>query len=256
MTGNREMLKVRGDALSGPSEYILAHKVLGRVTKQWRGSKVINLRKGFFKFFTCVWIHTYPIGSLCLCSAIIVKKILSFILCSLQGLRLYRTLAQMFIGKKVRYLITKGDLSFSGDKLKESFSFFDTSPICNERLSYEIRAIIGEKTVGSVTLFRSAENKLLYPDWWLFGMSVRTAYRGAGIGENLLVLAINKAFELHKNRLNLLVFEKNGIARNLYEKMGFRKISIPALDEQLEKEVRRGHPRRIIMSRTLCKDKQ
>jgi ribosomal protein S18 acetylase RimI-like enzyme len=61
--------------------------------------------------------------------------------------------------------------------------------------------------------------------------------------------AIEKATEKDAKRINLLVFEHNRAAVNLYRKMGFCQISIPELDEQLEEEAQKEKRRRIIMSR-------
>jgi ribosomal protein S18 acetylase RimI-like enzyme len=80
-------------------------------------------------------------------------------------------------------------------------------------------------------------------------MLVRTRYRGTGIGEGLVRMAMEKASEEQAKRINLLVFEKNRAAVNLYRKMGFCQISIPELDEQLEEEAQKEKRRRIIMSR-------
>ncbi len=249
--GNDEMLKVRGDALMGKPEYIVASKVIGKAFKQQRDSKVIDLQRGASKFIAHIWLLTYPIGSFCLYFVFATRKILSSIFRFIQSFRLYRKFAKIFIGKKVEYLTIVDDLNFLGNKLKEFYGFTDIDSINNRDLAYEICAYIGEKKIGSVTLLRVTENNLLYPDWWLFGMEVRTLYRGAGIGKNLIQLAISKAYEVGANRLNLLVSEKNRVAENLYKKMGFKKFSIPILDNELGKEVLKGYPRRIIMSRAL-----
>jgi len=114
---------------------------------------------------------------------------------------------------------------------------------------YTFIACEKEKIIGATILTTIPENKTPYPDWWIFGMLVRTRYRGAGIGEGLVRMAMEKASEEQAKRINLLVFEKNRAAVNLYHKMGFRQISIPMLNEQLDEEVQRGNRRRIIMSR-------
>lgn len=248
--GNDEMLKVRGDALMGNPEYIVASNVIGKAVKQQRNSKVIDLQRGASKFMAHIWLLTYPIGSSFLYYVFSVRKILSFILHFFQSFRLYRKLARILIAKKVDYLVIVDDLALSDNKLKEFFSP-DMAPKSSMSYDYEICAYIGHKKIGSVTLLKFDENNPFYPGWWLFGMEVRTLYRGAGIGRNLIQLAISKACEVGANRLNLLVSEKNRVAGNLYKKMGFKKISIPILDNELEKEVQKGYPRRIIMSRTL-----
>ncbi len=67
--------------------------------------------------------------------------------------------------------------------------------------------------------------------------------------EKIIGATILTSIEEQAKRINLLVFEKNRAAVNLYRKMGFCQISIPGLDEQLEEEVQGGNSRRIIMSR-------
>lgn len=247
---NHEMLKVRGDALMGTPEYIATTQVIGKAIKQRRDSHVVDLQKGGSKFLARIWLITYPIGSFSLYFIFNIKNFLSLIFRFFQSFSLYRKLAQILIGKKVEYFVIVDDLCVSDNKLKQSFDFSDTDSIIKKSFSYEISAYIGQKKVGSVALLKFDEGNLLYPDWWLFGMEVRTAYRGAGIGKNLLHMAINKAFEVNVNKVNLLVFKTNHIAINLYKKMGFKKISIPVLDEQLEKEAHHGHGHRIIMSRS------
>jgi ribosomal protein S18 acetylase RimI-like enzyme len=69
------------------------------------------------------------------------------------------------------------------------------------------------------------------------------------LGEGLVHTALKKASEAEAARLNLLVFEHNRAAINLYRKMGFQQISIPELDKQLEEEAQKEKHRRIIMSR-------
>ncbi|NWF76343.1 MAG: signal peptidase I [Nitrospirae bacterium] len=252
--GNTEILKVRGDALIGSPEYIATTQVIGKAIKQRRTSNVVDLQKGGSKFLAHIWLITYPIGSSCLYFVFTFKKFLSLIFRFFQSFSLYRKLAQILIGKKVNYLVIVDDLALLDNKLKESFSLSEMASKSSMIYNYEICAYIGQKKVGSVALLKFDEGNLLYPDWWLFGMEVRIPYRGAGIGKNLLHMAINKAFEVNANKVNLLVFKTNHIAINLYKKMGFKKISIPALDEQLEKEAHHGHSHRIIMSRSFIED--
>ncbi len=112
---------------------------------------------------------------------------------------------------------------------------------------------VGGRIAGATVIRRFPDNETLYADWWIFGMLVRTRYRGAGIGEGMVRTALQKASEEGAAKTNLLVFEHNKAAINLYRKRGFMQTSIPGLDDQLEKEVRSGEKRRIIMTRSLQK---
>ena len=52
-------------------------------------------------------------------------------------------------------------------------------------------------------------------------VGVRTVYRGLGVGELLLIAAIEQALEHEADRLTLEVRVSNHVARNLYAKYGF-----------------------------------
>ena len=82
-------------------------------------------------------------------------------------------------------------------------------------------------------------------------MLVRPRYQAAGIGEGLVRMALEKIAVEGGNRVNLLVFEQNKVAINLYRKLGFFPASIHGLEENLMEEVKPGEHRRIIMSKYL-----
>ncbi|HRE32272.1 MAG TPA: GNAT family protein, partial [Candidatus Berkiella sp.] len=53
------------------------------------------------------------------------------------------------------------------------------------------------------------------------GVGVLADYRGQGIGQALILAALQKAKEKGLSRIELMVFEKNFPAIKLYEKLGF-----------------------------------
>ena len=103
--------------------------------------------------------------------------------------------------------------------------------------------------MGAAIVREMSEKSSLYPDWWLSSMLVRGRYRGAGIGGELVRLALETLAREGAHRLHLLVFERNRAAIDLYRKAGFRQSSIPDLDRQLESETQPAGRRRLIMSR-------
>lgn len=113
---------------------------------------------------------------------------------------------------------------------------------------YFFIATAGKKAVGAVVIRRFSEDVKSHPDWWVFSLLVHVRYRRLGIGKKLIRLALQKAAVRGAKRVNLWVFEDNKAAINLYYKMGFRRDSVPGLDEQMEREVQQGKRRRIIMS--------
>jgi len=100
--------------------------------------------------------------------------------------------------------------------------------------------------IGGVTLSKYQESDYPYEGWWLFGMKVKLRYRRMGIGEKLTEMAADVAAKQGALDIKLLVFEDVKPANNLYLKSGFRQISIPELNRQLEKEAQENSRRRII----------
>ncbi len=254
------VLAMRGDATPSPDEWVQAEQVLGRVVSVQWGKKVIRLDQGFWRLAALLWINLHPLRHLLFRLARMGRRIASWLLRRLQGSKFYRALARKLICKQVRYrLATVEDASDLSrlhgyerfPELGEPVGAFARQIDSLEDCGYTLIASVGEGIAGAVVVRRFPENADLYPEWWLFNLLVRMRYRGAGIGEGLLRMAMGKAAEEGGATMNLLVFEQNRTAINLYRKMGFRQISIPKLDSQLEKEVRRGQRRRIIMSRLL-----
>ena len=178
----------------------------------------------------------------------------------MQALKPYRAIAKKLFGSKISYRVAIPDdfplLSkfYSYEKLPNRADPMQLSQktFCSiEGDRHILVARLKEKIIGAMEVTRFPDDEVSYPDWWIFGMRVRIPYRGMGIGEGLVLRAIEKASEEGARRLNLLVFKKNKAAINLYYKMGFRQVSILALDEQLEEEAKQTNKRRIILSKKL-----
>lgn len=60
--------------------------------------------------------------------------------------------------------------------------------------------------------------------YYLCALSVSPAYRGRGLGKQLITRAEEKGRALGHDRLSLLVFEENAEAIRLYERLGFLEI--------------------------------
>ena len=112
-------------------------------------------------------------------------------------------------------------------------------------------AYMGERIAAGITISQFLARQDLYPDWWIFNLFVRFRYRGMGIGEDLSLLCVERAREFSAKQINLLVYEDNKAANNLYSKLGFRQTFFPKLEKRLEKEAISTDRRRIIMSRPI-----
>jgi ribosomal protein S18 acetylase RimI-like enzyme len=261
LQSNKLMLLMRGDSVFKNDGWIYSDQVLGKVVSIQRDKKFIQLDQGgLLRLIMYSWNKLYPIGPFSFHLTLKSRRGLSWILRCLQTLKIYRNIVRKLINSKISYhIVTEKDAyklsRFYGyERLPE---IEDPVGLLKNQLQnpndygYTFIACKKEKIVGATILTSIPENKTLYPDWWIFGMTVRIRYRGSGIGEGIMRMVMEKAAEEDASRINLLVFEKNKAAMNLYHKMGFRQISIPELDKQLEEEAQREQRRRIIMSRPI-----
>lgn len=250
-----------GDALLHNDGWIYSDQVLGKVVSIQRRKKFIRLDQGTsLRPIMYFWNTLYPLGPFFLNLTSKGKRGLSWVLRRLQTLKFYRIIARALINGKISYHIATAK---DAHKLSRLYGYEQLPEIENpvellknqlqntDDYEYTFIACEKEKIIGTAILTSFPKNLALYPDWWIFGMTVRTCYRGSGIGEGLMRMAIEKTSEKGGTRMNLLVFEDNRVAVNLYKKMGFYQISLRELDKQLEEEAERGNRRRIIMSRPL-----
>lgn len=241
----RVVLVLRGDALSGPGEAIGARQVLGRVVGIRRGKKVFHLEGGARRWAALLWVKTSPLGPNTVRMLHAAPLSVRHLLHRLQALAPYRRLARMLIGPHIHCRVATAEdaIALSRLYIHESLSdllgpdgraasHFD-SPEARE--SILIASFMG-MTAGAAAIHPFPEDVELYPDWWLSGMLVRTRFRGAGVGERLVLQAFDQAARAGATRVNLLVSEQNKAALALYHKMGFRPASIPPLERYLQNE--------------------
>jgi GNAT superfamily N-acetyltransferase len=251
-------LFMRGDAHSGPGERVSPEQVLGRVVSVQRSDRVLHLDRSARRLAARLWVRTSPFAPRLLRLAIVARHGACRFLEYLQARGFYDVLARALIGRRASYRIAVADdaldlsrlygsdgLFLPGERLEAMARQLDGEGGCR----YTLVAVIGGRIVGATVLRRFPQEPGLYPDWWLFGMLVQARYRGAGIGEGLVRLALEKARSEGATTVNLLVFEDNRRAVGLYGKMGFRPGSIPGLEVRLEEDAQRAGRRRVIMSR-------
>ncbi|HNQ30661.1 MAG TPA: GNAT family N-acetyltransferase [Methanolinea sp.] len=106
------------------------------------------------------------------------------------------------------------------------------------------------KTIGTLHLVRYPPEYAPYLGFWLMGLQVEWNYRGLGTGEHLCLAAIDRARVEGAEEIHLLVNERNLPAMQLYEKIGFEQISVPAFDEVLFREKKQTGTTRILMRLT------
>ena len=81
-------------------------------------------------------------------------------------------------------------------------------------------ALYGTKVVGWCDICPS--NKPAFAHAGTLGMALIPEYRGRGIGKKLLLAALKKAKANGIERVELLVYKSNDVAKTIYEKIGFK----------------------------------
>ena len=109
--------------------------------------------------------------------------------------------------------------------------------------------------VGFVQLVRHPPEHFPYVGDWLFALSVKPICRGLGIGQALSQVVIERSRAEGAPTLDLLVYEDNVRAIDLYRKLGFEMYCNPDLEAQLEPERASSGRRRVAMRKRLADHK-
>lgn len=109
----------------------------------------------------------------------------------------------------------------------------------------------GEEILGFVRLIRSSEEGTWHSGYWLYTLIVRPRYRGMGIGEALTRRVIDQSRVEGASELCLCVFEDNRPAIALYRKLGFARVSLPAVEETLADDVEKYGRQRVPFVKSL-----
>lgn len=260
----RAVFFIKGDAVFGQSEKVASERVLGRVAAferdRWERRLDTKLYRIIGLFFAGLspfsrWI--YPMVSRLKYKT---HKHLGIILEKLQSLKLYSHLAKKLMNGNIYYQIATPDdasslsLLYRYNQQPESENSANTfyEQLKNpEQSGYWLVAKRKDVVVGGVTLSKFQESDYPHAGWWLFGMKVNWRYRKMGIGEKLTKMAAGFAAKHGASEIKLLVFEDAKPANNLYRKSGFRQISVPELDKELQQEAKKNSRLRIILAKDI-----
>ncbi len=230
--GSETVFFIKGDANLSRPEEADRKRVLGRVVAIERNRRKRKLDTKLYRiiglFFALLspfsrWI--YPLGSKVKHKG---RKHLGIILEKIQSFKLYGLLAKKLMKKNIHY------------QIKDSEDFV-----------YQLVAKHKDMVIGGVTLSEFQESNYPYTGWWLFGMKINWRYRRMRIGEKLTKMAADIAAKHGASEIKLLVFEDAKPANNLYRKSGFRQISVPELNEQLQEEAKKTSRLRIILAKDI-----
>ncbi|MFZ4777710.1 MAG: GNAT family N-acetyltransferase [Terrimicrobiaceae bacterium] len=174
----------------------------------------------------------------------------------IQGLRIYRTIMQYFVkpGITIRET-TDADKPAVHRLLRPNSSSTQTQPQpqhWNPNVTDWVALWRGH-FAGVVQLIRHPPKHAPYVGYWLFSLHIRSLCQGCGIGRMLTQKVIDRAVEEGAPTLDLLVFEDNYKAIDLYSDLGFKMHTIPELEAGLEKDLTLSQHRRVVMRKELRK---
>lgn len=171
----------------------------------------------------------------------------------MQGFGLYRCIGRCFFARGVTIReATNADKS----AVRRWFNPADVNPehelIRNPNVTDWVAHWRG-RLAGFVQLVRHPPEHFPYVGYWLFSLSVKSPFQRGGIGEKLSRVVIDRACAEGAQTLDLLVFDDNDRAVQLYRKLGFEMAVIPELEPRLVSEADQAGRRRIVMRKRLVK---
>lgn len=178
-----------------------------------------------------------------------------------QRLRVYRRLVRLLMTRRLSYRVASRTDIPALARLQGYNTLVERDaaevPLQDQFSSLEgngdlLVAQVAGKLVGTAVVMRLPEHAVLYPDWWIFSVFVTPKLRGAGVGEGLMRLALERVAQEGGERVSLLVFDDNRPAIRLYKKLGFEPFALPLLDKTLREEAGSAGRRRIILSKLVA----
>lgn len=236
---------VQGDNAPEPDGLFPTANLLGRVTRIERRGRRIFFGLGLERFLIA-WLARH--GWLLLAKSVFLspRRVASVVLRGMQGSRPYRTICRSMRRSFVITEASSKDISTAYVYLNAKMPPPPAEPGHNDYV-----AKCGAKVVGFVQFVHNPSIDTPWSGHWLFSLVVWPQYRCFGIGEALTLRVIEQARALAAPELLLALYEDNANAINLYRKLGFEQITVPALEPQLEAEKSQCGRRRVIMRKEI-----
>lgn len=250
------LLETRGDARLSPDRPVPGDRVLGRVVRAQRGERVYRLDGGPWRLAACLWIGLFPLRRGLARPVRAAKGAALGMLQGLQSWGPYRRLARSVVGARARYRQADerdartlarlfGQEMLPG--LPEPLGWLAVR-VAGKGAGVALMATVGRRPAGVIIAHRFPDDEPLYPGWWLFGPVVRARYRRAGIGGELLRLALEQAVAEGATWVHLLAHNGDVATRDLAKKAGFLPATLPALQTRLDDPPWPDERRRVILA--------
>ncbi len=254
----------KGDSASNADSPVAPERVLGRLRRIERNSRVMNLtaqgRRKLAVFFAAISFFSYFFYPLLGWTKRFAFRIIRKSYRVLLNFKVFRLLRRSFFFNEINYSVLEPK-----DYLALAYFYGDEKrPGMPERLK-ELKEILTAPEKKGYYLAVRIRNRIVAvtgagphqgesPDvWWLDSLQVRTFCRGLGLGRGLVRQALILAKENGVRFLHLLVDEREKTARCLYKSLGFKDTVLPELEDWLAKE-RKIRNRRLRVMRANLQD--
>jgi ribosomal protein S18 acetylase RimI-like enzyme len=176
----------------------------------------------------------------------IFKEWLSNLISYIQSLRYYRFFSHLF--RIHLEIVEPGKLEMEHVRewleIPEDEARVDDQPGMTNLIAKNRFGII-----GYVELARNPDDHPTFPGYWLFSLATKPQFRRMGVGERMTLKVIDLATKEKAESLSLIVKSDNLKAVQLYEKLGFRKIRQPSLNNYLQNLEKSDSHKRSVMVR-------
>lgn len=238
---------IKGDNCLEPDGIVPDEKIIGRVSRIERGEKDVKLGVGSLRFLIAIvnrgnaFLHFRR-------NIILLLHTAGNALQRLQSLAVYRRIVKMV---PLPFDICEADQ----DDMEAVHNMFTPDvPYRKQEANLNVVNWVAKRNGKIIAFVQNVYHPEANQPWvghWLFSLYVRVRYRGAGIGEMLTEKVLATAKEQKAEEILLAVYEENKKAINLYLKMGFEHITLPALEPVLAEEKIKTGRRRIVMRKKL-----
>ncbi|MFQ5574716.1 MAG: signal peptidase I [Terriglobia bacterium] len=262
-----DIFVMKGDSVPVFDELVRAEQVIGKVIAIERNGRVRELESTPHRVLNRVLALVSPFSRRIYLALWMPRRAVVFVarpcVGLLQGQALFRRFVRRAVGGGIDVRsATDEDESTFGLGLARSADALSAEIGPEARLGgrpgvpgqdvYRFIAVRKHVLIGQLFLVHShvsAENggDGPYGGWWIYALTVRARFRGAGVGRRLTELAVAEAKARGALDVRLTVFQADRAARTLYEKVGFEKFFSPELKKELDGAVAHGQKRRIAM---------
>ncbi|MFH1093583.1 MAG: signal peptidase I [Candidatus Omnitrophota bacterium] len=255
------MLKTKGDAQLRGRSSVFEWQLIGKVIAIKRKEQTIKLEGKKAKLISLFWTGISEISVLVYPAGRLLKKGSRFVIRKLmlcvQNFKIYRNLIKKIAPGKTEINLAKADDAvalayfYSYDRMPD---FSKRVEVLREQISFSDKSFFmlaksNGRITGGISLVEEKEE----PDgglWTVDGLKVQLTHRGRGIGKKLIDESMKEAQNRGALRLRLFVFENAKAARELYLKLGFKKIKIPNNDSCKKEDALK----RIVLEKDLSKN--